>query len=96
MTIFVLLFPAPQPQLTAEIVRLFKDNHLALSDTQYLISASGTAIELTARLGIYDASQPAKPSTGNALIFATSSYYGRGPTHVWDWIKAKLEAPASG
>jgi 4-aminobutyrate aminotransferase-like enzyme len=96
MTIFAVLMPAPQPIIAAEIERLFPTDHLKLSDTQYLISSGGTAIELSAKIGVYDVNEPSKPAKGNAVIFATSSYFGRAHTTVWDWIKAKLESPPRG
>jgi hypothetical protein len=94
MTIFAVMLPAPAPGLTEAIKRLFPNDHLAISETQYLISAGGTAIDLSAKLGVYDPKEPAK-TIGNAVIFATSSYFGRAPTTIWDWIKAKLESPPS-
>jgi mannose-1-phosphate guanylyltransferase len=96
MTIFAILMPTPQPQLIEEIKVKFPADHLVLNDTQYLISTVSTAVELAAKLGIYDARNPAKPTTGFAVILATSSYYGRGPATVWEWMKTKLEAPPSG
>ena len=96
MTIFAVLMPNPQPALVAEINAVFPGGHLALNETQYLISTSGTAVELSAKLGIYDAKNPAKAVTGSAVILVTSSYFGRAPTTVWEWMKAKLEAPPSG
>jgi hypothetical protein len=96
MTVFAVLMPIPQPVITTEIERLFPFDHLKLSDTQYLISTGGTAIELSAKIGVYDINQPAKPAVGNAVILATSSYFGRAPTTVWDWMKAKLESPPRG
>jgi hypothetical protein len=94
MTIFAVMLPAPAPGLTEAIKRLFPNDHLAISDTQFLISAAGTTIDLSAKLGVYDPKQPAH-TVGNAIIFATSSYFGRAPTTIWDWIKAKLESPPS-
>jgi hypothetical protein len=96
MTIFAVLMPVAQPAIVGEIQRLFANDHLVLNEMQYLISTNSTAVELAAKLGIYDAQQPQKPSTGNAVILATSSYYGRAPTTVWDWMKTKLESPPSG
>ena len=96
MTIFTVLMPTPQPNLAANIKQIFPKDHLPLNDTQWLISTTGTAVELVAKLGIYDATQPQKPPTGIALVFSISAYYGRGPTSVWDWINAKLEAPSGG
>ena len=96
MSIFAVLLPTPQPALVAEIRRLFPDNHLALNETQYLISTLGTAEELTVRLGMGPAVEGGPPLTGSDVVLAISSYYGRAPTPVWDWMYAKLEAPARG
>jgi hypothetical protein len=96
MTIFAILMPTPQPALVAEITRLYPDDHLSLNETQYLISASGTVQGLTTKLGMGPTREAGKELTGNAVIFATSSYWGRAPAAVWDWMKVKLEAPPSG
>ena len=96
MTIFAVLMPTPQPRLAAEIEAAFPNDFLRLSETQYLISTIGTAVELAAKLNIYDSKDPAKPAVGIAVILATSSYFGRAPTTVWEWMKAKLESPPHG
>jgi hypothetical protein len=96
MTIFAILMPEPQPRVVAEIVRLYPDDFLMLSDTQYLISSTATAQGLTIKLGMGPTREGAAEITGNAVVLAISSYWGRAPVSVWDWLKAKLEAPASG
>jgi hypothetical protein len=96
MAIFAILMPTPQPLLKAEIVRLYPDDHLALNDTQYLISTTGTVQSLTTKLGMGPTQEEGKNITGTAVVLATSSYWGRAPSAVWDWMKAKLEAPLSG
>jgi hypothetical protein len=96
MTIFAILMPTPQSAVIAKIREIFPNDHLMVSDTQYLVSSTGTAIEVCAKLGIYDLKLPNAPSTGNAIVFATSSYFGRAPSSIWDWLKAKLEAPPNG
>jgi len=96
MTIFAILMQVPQPKVVAEIERYFSGNFLKLTDTQYLVSSTGTTTELSAKLGVFDAANPAVPSTGNAVIFATSSYFGRAPANVWEWMKAKLETSRNG
>jgi hypothetical protein len=95
MTIFAILMPAPQPRLAEQIKITFPNDHLAINDTQWLVSATGTAVDLSAKLGVVDPRNPGTAASGNAIIFATPSYHGRAPTPVWDWIKAKLEAPPS-
>jgi len=94
MTIFAIMLPTPTPALSEAIKRLFPTDHLAISETQYLISAGGTVVDLSAKLGVYDINDPTK-AVGNAVIFATSSYFGRAPATVWEWIKTKLETPPS-
>ena len=91
MTIFAILMPTAQPALAERIKSTFPSDHYHLNDTQWLISAQGTAMEITTKLGIADPNNLALQATGLAVVFATSSYYGRAPQPVWDWIKAKLE-----
>jgi hypothetical protein len=98
MTIFAILLPGPHPRLIEAIQAAYPNDFLKLNDndTQWLISASGTVMEVSAKIGVADPNDRQKPSTGSAVIFATTSYYGRAPTPVWDWIKAKLENPPNG
>ncbi len=96
MTIFAVLMPTMQPALIERIERTYADNSLRLNETQYLISTSGTAIELSTRLGIADPKNPNQAPTGSAVVLATTAYFGRAPSTVWDWMKARLEAPPNG
>jgi hypothetical protein len=96
MTIFVVLMQSPQPRIVEVIKNSFVNDHLELTDTQYLISTVGTVQEVVAKLGIYDPKNPTTPPTGTAVVFSTSSYFGRGQTSLWDWLRTKLEAPPSG
>lgn len=94
MTIFAILLPSPQPQLEEAIKQTFPKDHLSINDTQWLISASCTVVELTARLGIFDNEAKGATPTGSAVVLAVSSYYGRAPAMIWDWMRAKLEVTA--
>lgn len=96
MTIFAILMPTPQPALAENIKSKFPLDHFSITDTQWLVSTTGTATELSAKLGVYDAANPTVPPAGLAVIFATSSYFGRAQQNVWEWLKAKLESPPSG
>jgi len=96
MTIFAILLPIPQPRLVEAIKAAYPNDWLSLNDTQWLVSAAGTVIEVCAKIGIADPNNRNAAHVGNAVVFATTSYYGRAPTPVWDWIKAKLEKPPSG
>jgi hypothetical protein len=96
MTIFAILMQSEQPSIAAKILSAFPTDHYHLSDTQWLISSQGTVMDISTKLGIADPNNLSLPSTGSAIIFATSSYYGRAPQPIWDWIKAKLEGRQNG
>jgi hypothetical protein len=89
MAIFAILMPTPQPALAEAIKNAFPKDHYVLNDTQWLISASGTVTEISARIGIYDPLNPGKPTSGFAVIFAVTSYFGLAPATVWEWLKVK-------
>jgi hypothetical protein len=95
MTIFAILMPRPQPALAEKLVSVFKTDTLQVSDTQWLVSAIGTAQEISVRLGIYNPDNPTAAPVGEAIVFATSGYFGRAPANIWEWIKVKLEAAKS-
>ena len=94
MTIFAILMPAAQPALVEEIKRVYPNDHLALSDTQWLVSSHKTVTDVSNSIGV-SGFEPGSPK-GLAVIFTTSSYFGRAPTTVWDWIKVKLEGAPGG
>jgi hypothetical protein len=92
MTIFAVLLPdtGDAARLEEAIGSAFPGEYLQVGAKHFLVSANGTAVEVSNKIGI---TKPGDPSTtvGSAIVFATSSYFGRAPTPVWDWIKAKLE-----
>ena len=96
MTIFAVLMPTPQKELAERIESAFPNNFLKLNDTQYLISTIGTVVDVSAKLGIWDAKNPSMTPTGLAVVLASSSYYGRAPANIWEWMKTKLESPSNG
>jgi hypothetical protein len=95
MTIFAILMPHAQPALVEEIKRHYPNEHFSLSDTQWLVSSKQTVTEVSNAIGVSGPEQNFVPK-GLAVIFATSSYFGRAPTTVWDWIKVKLEGVPGG
>jgi hypothetical protein len=96
MTIFAILLPAPAPAIVNAIKNAYPNDNLPINETQWLVSATGTAIDVSAKLGVYDPRNPGAAPIGNAVIFATNGYFGRAQTNIWEWIKAKLEATPSG
>jgi hypothetical protein len=95
MTIYAILLPNSQPALAEEIKRVYPTEHLAISDTQWLISSAGSIGEVAAKLGVYDPSEPTK-AVGNAVLVTVSSYTGRASPNIWNWLKTKMESPPSG
>ena len=95
MTIFAVLMPVTQPALIARITAEYGTNALQVTDTQWLVSGTGTAQDVSKKLGVYDTAQPSAASTGNAIIFATSGYFGRAPSNIWEWLRVQLETPVT-
>lgn len=91
MTVFAILMPSPQPALAAKIASVYQNDYLEITDTQWLVSTVGTTMEVCQKLGIYDPANPKAAATGSAVVFATSSYFGRASVSIWEWIKVKLE-----
>lgn len=86
MTIFAILPAVPTPVLDDRIRKVYPNDSLQLAPNQWLVSGVGTAIDVSKLLGLVD-----PEAIANAVVIAMSSYYGRAPTPVWDWIKTKLE-----
>ena len=86
MAIFVIFRVSNQVQLERALSEAFPGNHLKVEDGQYLVSSPGIAKDVSDRLGITDG------KTGVAMVFSMANYFGRAPTDIWDWIKAKAEA----
>jgi len=84
MTVFAILMPSPQPKLAEKIKSVFPKDHLAINDTQWLISATGTVTELSAKLGIYDAARSNHSRNGSSdnlrdiCILWSSACHGMG------------------
>lgn len=89
MTIF-LMVPSSDPGPIEKALEDHKaQQHLDFTNLPkngYFVSYSGTSQELSNLLGISDG------SSGNAVIVAVSSYYGRAPTSLWEWVKSRWEA----
>ena len=85
MSIFVIFRVANPATMEARLVQDFPNDHLVIVPGQYLVSAVGTAKDVSDKLGITDG------PTGSAIVFRMSSYYGRATSDEWDWIKTKSE-----
>jgi hypothetical protein len=92
MAIFV-VFRVQNPALMrAAVASAFPNDHMEIGNNEWLISAQGTAKEISDRLGVTD-QPPGQPTrAGNAMIFSMQNYYGRASSDIWEWIKTKVEA----
>lgn len=61
------------------------DYHEVAADKAF-INFSGTSTELSEKLGITDG------SVGTAIVLLVTSYYGRAPKSVWEWVNLKQNA----
>jgi hypothetical protein len=94
MTIFVVFAREPKPQLQQAIETHFPgDQHYVFSDRVYLISASGTANEISEKLNV---SGKEGGLRGVVVMATTTSYFGVAQTTLWDWLKARIEASKNG
>lgn len=82
-----------EPLKKAVQIRVSPENrHELQGDSGWLINFSGTTIELCNHLGI-TGQDPGVPSpVGASLVVPITSYYGRGPSDMWEWIKTRIEA----
>lgn len=85
MALFAVLASQDYPSLTAELQRLFPEDHLKVGPGQWLLSAPYTAKEISDSLGVTDG------RTSNAIVIAIGAYYGRAPSDIWDWMRTKLQ-----
>lgn len=87
MTIFVVFRVGEPAKMQAAMERAYPANHLKIETGEWLVSAPGTAKDVSDKLGV----TPANDS-GPAMVFSMANYYGRATTEIWDWVKAKAEA----
>lgn len=89
-TIFAICSPSNPDLLGEKIKAVFGDNSIKLQGDSWLIAAEGTTQTVSEQIEI------TQGATGTALIVSVSGYFGRQPVNVWEWIKAKWEAPLRG
>lgn len=93
MTIFAII---PQPGPNGErLDKAVNDavgqaNCLSIGNGAWLVSAAGTAQDLSNRIGISEG------HAGSAMVFEIGSYYGRANPAYWSWIKSNWEGAAVG
>jgi hypothetical protein len=89
-TLFVVVSDPENAGLGVTIAQTFPEDYLLLRPGQWLIAASGTAREISDKIGLTPSG-----TTGSGIVLAVSGYYGRGSTQIWEWIAAKIGKPAN-
>lgn len=57
----------------------------------WLVSFSGTSLGLSNAIGVTSDDPHFKPELGSVMVTLVGSYYGRGSTTMWEWLKARFE-----
>lgn len=68
-----------------------EDCHKLQSNRGWLIKFDGTSIELSKYIGLTGQDQGVPSPIGSAIIVPVSTYFGRGPGDMWEWLKTRLE-----
>ncbi len=88
MAVFVIFRVALPDRMRSAIDSSFPSDNLYLGHNEWLVSSSGTAKDVSDKLGISDNER----DTGSAIVFRMENYYGRAPSNIWEWIKTKAES----
>lgn len=73
-------------KLPAAVAKEFPDSHMKLQSSVWLVAATGTAQDISKKLGI--------PDNVNGLgivLQLNGDYFGRANTNIWAWIKSQWE-----
>lgn len=82
---------APLDAAVTKNIESKADKYKLQNDRGWLIRFDGTTVELSNKLEITGQAEGAKSPVGSAIVVPVTSYFGRGPTDMWEWIKTRLE-----
>ena len=68
-----------------------RDSYKLQNDAGWFVLYHGTTVELSNLLGITGQISPDAQYIGAALVTPVTSYYGRGVTDMWEWLKTRFE-----
>jgi hypothetical protein len=81
--------------LRVNITAQFPADYYEIGRGQWLVAFSGTAQELSVKIGIISPEKGALIS--GVAVFGIAGYYGIASRDMWEWIATKLSAgPSSG
>lgn len=83
---FVAALTSPEA-VEAKLRELVPDDAMRykLAHDKWFVSFDGITNDLAEKIGIRS-----DPYVGTGLVFPVSSYSGRAPTPVWDWLKLRM------
>jgi hypothetical protein len=83
MTVFAIMGLSNLEKLAAEIARVYPADFLRISTTHWFVVDKLTSKEVAEKLGIPDG------QTADAVVVATSGYWGRAQNQVWEWLSSR-------
>jgi len=81
-------------KLDAQVVAKVPDatnRHQLQHKRGWLVHFPGTTIELSVAVGIANPDRNIPSQTDAALVVPVPSYYGRGPTDMWEWLFTRMD-----
>lgn len=80
-------------QLHAAVMRLFQEpaRYEVANRAGIFVSFQGTTIELSNFLGVTGQPAGVHSPVGSVIVTLVTSYYGRGNTDMWEWLKVRME-----
>lgn len=67
------------------------DRYKLQADRGWLVRYEGTTRELSDKIGLTGQAKGEQSPVGSGLIVSVTTYYGRGPTEMWEWLRIRLE-----
>jgi hypothetical protein len=79
--------------LDAAVERLIPevDRYKLQADRGWLFKFNGTTIEASNGISLTGQAKDEPAPIGAAMVVPVTSYYGRGPMDMWEWLKIRLE-----
>ncbi len=82
MPLFLVIAKDGAPQVKAKLEAEFKGSYLEFKPDTWFVETAHTTNDLADKLGIRTGD-----SAHGGIAVAVSSYAGRAPTDVWEWLK---------
>ena len=67
-----------------------EDRYQLPNDAGWLVRYDGTTVDLSNFIEVTGQEKGVLSPVGSTLITLVTSYYGRGPTDMWEWLSLKM------